>query len=821
MPHKDDEQRKLEEARRRAEEEETRRLEEEVTRQAESLRKRRQRKKEGASDAEIREEEERQRAERERKQREEEARRREDEEREERRRQEEEGRRKREEEERRRREEEERRRNEEEERRRREEEERRRKDEEARKRREEEEQRRKDEEARRRREEEERRRRAEEETRRKAKEGEEKRREEEQRRREEEKAEEERERSRAKALKKAEAHLSKNEFDKALAEIESILGKDPMHAESLALDEKIRAAQAAFETEAKEAEKAAEAKSREATVEAPPKPGKEKEALPEPKKPKAPRAKKPLSKGLIVGGIAAVIVVFAGIMLYQVTRTLFEGKRHIAVFPFTSQANTDEERTLGIGLAQETATLLAYIPNARIMGPATAVNMSRTTRNLRVQANQLNFDYTVRGTISAAGNSVVLNVEILDTLGNKMWTDRIDKPRGELMNITAELTSSIAEELSLPLPGELESYLAQPPTRKSTAYLAYLRGRELLHRDTYVSARSASRLFQQATEDDPQFAEAYAAAAHSLFHMYESDINTEDRVLTQSENLAAKATGIRQPLSEADVVLGGIAGMRRKYAPALKSLQRAVELMPSNSEALRLLGIVHAITGNWDKALENINRAYEFDPANADVLTSAALVNQRFGKSKEAMAYFHQALPYISDTSSYLAGIAGNALIASYQYDRGIALYERRVALNPGSYVDQYKLARAYQLAARGSNVWSKAFEKTIALIQQELRLRPQNALATAYLGLAYSRYGRYPLGEANGKRALQLAPNDLTIKYKLANIYGIQKKKTEALAALSDAIKMRYLLEEITDLDLFNISEEPEFLQTISLPLE
>lgn len=342
----------------------------------------------------------------------------------------------------------------------------------------------------------------------------------------------------------------------------------------------------------------------------------------------------------------------------------------------------------------------------------------------------------------------------------------------------------------------------------------------MLHRGTYSSVRTALDFFQQAAKQDPNFAEAHAAAAHSVFHIYEAGWSDDAGLLSRAEESAKKALSIRQNLAEARTVMGGVLQLRKKYEEALGELEQAIDLMPSNSEAHRITAIIYTIGGSEGTALEYLNRAYELDPLNVDVLTTLALTHQRFARPKDAMSYFDQALPFIGDTSTFLANVAGSALIASYQYQRAIALEERRVALDPRSFIDQYKLARAYQLAGKESAVWSKAFEKTIAVIQQELQERPQNALAVVYLGLAYSRFGRFTEGEANGKKAAQMAPNNLTIRYKLADMYSIQKKKPEAIKELREAIKNRYVLAEIVDQDLFNAKDEPEFLQTITQEL-
>ena len=750
-----EEERKLEEIRRRAEEEEARRIDEEVAKPAEELMRLWKERGKKKGDEPEREVEEKREREGEAKQKAEEERRP---------------------------------RYEEEERKRPEDEEKKRREQEARRKAEDEEIRKRDEEGRERREQGARWKKEEEETRRK---------------------EQERRQQVEEALHKAQEFLDQREFDKALAQVAKALASYPMHAEALALGQKIRTAKSEAEParvgKLKEAEQARE---------------EQKAGFAEPVKEKrraiSPKARKPIPKRAIIGGIAAVIVIVVGIVVSQMSQSVFEGKRYVAILPFASQANTEDEQILGTALAEETAILLKHFAHTWIMGANSAVNLQRITRNARMEANKLNFAHTVTGTISSAGKSVILNVNIIDTLGKTLWTGRLEKPRDNLMELPTQLARTIAQAIAISLSNDESEMVSRRPTTNGDAYILYLRGREMLHQGTHAATKDALGLFQQATSQDPNFAEAYAAAAHSFLHIYEAGWSDDPRTLSQAEGLAKRANNLSQHVAEAHTVLGGVYLLSKKYEAARDELDKALNSMPSDAETRRLRGIVSAIVGEEDKAMGYLKSAYELDPVNIDVLTTIALVHQRFGKPKQAMVYFNQALPFINDTTKFLAEIAGNALVSSYEYDRAIRVYEQRVGLNPKSFVDEYKLARAYQLAGKPRPVWSVAFEKTIAKLQREIQQNPQNVLAVAYLGLAYSRYGRFLDGEAYGKKALQMAPNNLTIKYKLADLYSVQKKKSEAITSLKEALKSRYILAEIVDLDLFNVSDEPEFQQII-----
>jgi len=667
----------------------------------------------------------------------------------------------------------------------------------------------KEEEIRKRREEEERRRREEEERRRRFEEEERKRMEEEERQRREE---EERQKVR-KALKAAEKHLARNEFAKALENVQSILANDPTNTEALAMDERIRSAQSAYEAE--QAQKAQPQIPRPRPQEA-----LQPEGLAPPTHeplvpPKESRPRMKFPTGAVLGTLGVMAAIAVGIIVFQLTRTLFEGDRYVAVLPLTGESGAEEETRLGAALSHEIASQLSLASNARILGSATAFHVNRSSRDPRTRANAMGFPFVVTGSLSLSENSASVNLEIIDSVGGRVWSGTIEKRRQELRELVGEIAMTVADQLEIALPTTIA-----PATAKVSAYIPYLRGREMLM-SSRDGRRSAVHLFQQALEEDPQFAEAGVAAALTLAHLYEFRQENNRDLLTEAEALAKKAMTSRPMLLEGHLAMGALALLQGRYTDAQSFLEKAREISPSNSEALRLLAIVYALGNNKSKSLENINRADDLDPSNSDVLTTAGLLHQRFGKPKEAMAYFDRALPLIEDTSRYLAETAGNTLVAAYQYDRAIALYERQVSLAPGRYVDHYKLARAHQLAGKPLAVWSKAFEKTISLIRQELQANPHDAVATAYLGLALSRYGQYEEGAESARRAMNLASANPVVLYKVADIYSIQKKKEEALKALDDAIRVRFLLEEVVDLDLFNISEEPEFLRVISPMLE
>ena len=114
------------------------------------------------------------------------------------------------------------------------------------------------------------------------------------------------------------------------------------------------------------------------------------------------------------------------------------------------------------------------------------------------------------GSVSRRGGQVSVSAELVETkTGARLWGERYDRPFAELIRLQDLLATGAAKGLRLQLSGEEKRNLSRFGTDNAEAYDLVLRARQLFARETEEDDLEARRLFLQAIEKDPRFAEAY------------------------------------------------------------------------------------------------------------------------------------------------------------------------------------------------------------------------------------------------------------------------------------------------------------------------
>lgn len=188
-----------------------------------------------------------------------------------------------------------------------------------------------------------------------------------------------------------------------------------------------------------------------------------------------------------------------------------------------------------------------------------------------------------------------------------------------------------------------------------------------------IEALAQLRSFAEA---HPRFAFNVATAEAQLLYR----MGRVDEALARYDQVTKLKPGRPELLLEHGAMLD-LAG---RYDEALAQMVRAVELAPTDSNALNTLGYTLTNrTRRHQEAYRLIRMALELEPDSAPIIDSMGWVLYHLGRVDEARSYLELALSKLEDPE--LIAHLGEVLWVSDERDRAVALWDRGLYAYPDS----------------------------------------------------------------------------------------------------------------------------------------
>jgi DNA-binding winged helix-turn-helix (wHTH) protein/TolB-like protein/cytochrome c-type biogenesis protein CcmH/NrfG len=367
------------------------------------------------------------------------------------------------------------------------------------------------------------------------------------------------------------------------------------------------------------------------------------------------------------GGVAAAAIAVAAWFHGQEERPLplpeaFDALT-VTVLPFETVGAGQEHDYLARGIGSDLMTDLSRLSGLRLISSSG----DRAAGGTR---------YVVSGSVQREAANLRINVRLIDArTGEQLWTQRFERPFGDLFAIQNEISRSLAEQLPGKIGDAERQRLAKRYTFSPQAYDHFLRGQALFLVRRTQDNREARALFAKAIELDPKFARAYAALAmtHAMEYRYQSSAESS-APLKRALELAETARQIDPGIPEVYWSLGFVQTQSRRHEEALGSLQKAIELNPSYADAYAFMGGIHTYLGQPAKTIPLLRTALRLNPDGGHLyyllLGRAYLFENDVEQALINLREAHARNPENLETRLYLAA----ALMANGE--RGAAEWE-------------------------------------------------------------------------------------------------------------------------------------------------
>jgi len=287
------------------------------------------------------------------------------------------------------------------------------------------------------------------------------------------------------------------------------------------------------------------------------------------------------------------------------------GDKSIAVLPFVNMSDDASNEYFSDGISEELLNLLAKIPELRVISRSSAFSYKGRNLSIPTVAEQLNVGHVLEGSVRKAGNRVRITAQLIEAKSDThLWSESYDRELDDIFAVQDEIASAIGDALKLSLAVEPGATLRPTAikTGSASAYDAYLRGRELIHRRTNEDLAAAHDHLRRSLRLDDSFAPAHAQLAIAMMlgpkGSLESVISHLDRAQELEPDLAEAHGG--RALLELQTTRDPVA--------TIEHARKALASNPNYVDALNWLQVALDIRGHYRESDETLERILLIDP---------------------------------------------------------------------------------------------------------------------------------------------------------------------------------------------------------------
>jgi serine/threonine-protein kinase len=550
---------------------------------------------------------------------------------------------------------------------------------------------------------------------------------------------------------------------------------------------------------------------------------------------------------LLVGGAFAVVPPLRERLTVALKLRPVPREKGIAVLPFRTTSPEQDDQYRSDGLTETLAARLSQLE--RFHGslwvvPASEVRQAGVTS---AEGARRAFGVTliVTGSLQRIGDRLRLNASLVDAVGLRQL--RALGPsdyRPDDLSLQDEMVEQVARMLEVALGPQEQQVLQAGGTSVGTAYALYLQARGHLQRyEQTDSLEQAISLLQQALQQDPAYALAYAGLAEAQWRLYRLTKNPD--LVELARKGCERALRLNDLLAPVHVTLGIIRAGTGEAERALTDFDRALALDPTDADAVREKAQAYETLGRAKEAEDTYLRAIRLRPAYWGNHSGLGALYWRQGRYAEAERAFRRVIELTPDNVRGYANLGGILHVAGRD-EEAVAALDRSMAIRP-TYAAASNLgtiqfmsgrfvaaARAYEKALEldahdyrlwrnlaASHYWAPgerakagaAYERAARLAEEQIRVNPRDAAVLVDLADCHAMLGDRERSRGELAKALALAPHDVEVQQTAASVYEQLGDREAALRWTRRALAAGYPREQLErDPGLAALRADPRF---------
>ncbi len=412
------------------------------------------------------------------------------------------------------------------------------------------------------------------------------------------------------------------------------------------------------------------------------------------------------TRRIIIALAVALSLTIVSVLLVRSRGHRATAIRSLAVLPLDNLSGDAAQNYFADGMTDELITDLAQISALRVISRTSVMVYKGARKPLPQIARELNVDAVVEGTVLRAGDQVRITAQLIDASTDKhLWSQSYEGQLRDTLALQDRVARAIAEQIQINLTPREQAALKSVRVVNPEAYESYLKGRYFWNKRTAEGLRVALAYFNQAIEEDPNYAQAYSGLAdtYALLGDWQYAVMTPAEANPKAKAAALKAVELDSALGEAHNSLAfALDGFDWDLDSGGKEFRRAIELNPGYATAHHWYAWHLALLGQYDQAIAEMKKAESLDPLsliiNADLAELLVLAHS-YDESIRLSRKTIEMDPNFAMAHNQLA----QAYLQQHRYEEAVAELQKAVQLSGGSPTCIANLARAYALSGQRS----------------------------------------------------------------------------------------------------------------------
>src|SRR5437762_1559648 len=349
--------------------------------------------------------------------------------------------------------------------------------------------------------------------------------------------------------------------------------------------------------------------------------------------------------------------------------------RSLAVLPLENLSADASQDYFADGMTDELITDLGQINSLRVISRTSVMAYKGARKPLAQIARELNVDAVVEGTVFRSGNRVRITAQLIEAPEDKhLWSNEYEGDLRDTLTLQNQVAHAIAEHIRISLNPQEEAALKSIKVVNPEAYVSYLKGRYFWNKRTADGLKAAVAYFNQAIEEDPNYARAYSGLAdtYALLGDWQYAVMTPKEALPKAKAAAIKALQLDSTLGEAHNSLAFcLDGFDWDFESAEKEFRRAIILNPAYASAHHWYAWHLALVGRKTEAIDEMRKEENLD-------TLSLIINEALWLLSDLKKRSNPFYSYASEIATVYAALGDNRRAMTW-LEKG---YEER--FNPG-----------------------------------------------------------------------------------------------------------------------------------------